>query len=69
MGIDCTLNGQELGVETPFIDEIMEGASSTRGKQILKGEKISLEQCLSGTCAMGFPPTCDFGAIMDVKDF
>ena len=47
----------ELGVETPFIDEIMEGASSTRGKQILKGEKISLEQCLSGTCAIGFPPT------------
>ena len=57
--------GQELGVETPFIDEIIEWAGSVRGEKFLKDGKVDLEYCLSGRQVTGIPPT--YG-IIDVKE-
>lgn len=48
--------GQELGVKTPFIDEIIEWAQEIRGEGFLKDGKIDLEYCLQNPKLTGIPP-------------
>ena len=57
--------GQELGVKTPFIDEVIEWAGSIRGEKFLKDGKIDLDYCLQDIGKTGIPPA--YG-ITDVKD-
>ena len=54
--------GQELGVETPFIDEIIEWAGKIRGEKFLKDGKVDIGYCQTTS---GIPPV--YG-ITDVKN-
>ncbi|KAL3797705.1 hypothetical protein HJC23_000250 [Cyclotella cryptica] len=60
--------GQELGVETPFIDEIIEWVGSIRGEKFLKDGKVDLEYCLSGSHTTGIPPAYGIKSVMDILD-
>ncbi|KAL3782169.1 hypothetical protein ACHAWO_004015 [Cyclotella atomus] len=60
--------GQELGVETPFIDEIIEWAGSIRGEKFLKDGKVDLDYCLSGSQSNGIPPAYGIDSVMDILD-
>ena len=60
--------GQELGVETPFIDEIIQWAGSVRGEKFLKDGKVDQEYCLSGRQVTGIPPTYGINDVKDILD-
>ena len=60
--------GQELGLETPFIDEIIEWAGSIRGEKFLKDGKVDIEYCLSGSQSTGIPPAYGITSVMDILD-
>jgi hypothetical protein len=60
--------GQELGVETPFIDEVIEWAGKIRGEKFLKDGKVDLEYCLSGSQTTGIPPAYGIMSVMDILD-
>lgn len=56
--------GQELGVETPFIDEIIEWAGSISGEQYLVEGKVDL----SAARATGIPPSYGIDNVADILD-
>ena len=56
--------GQELGVETPFIDEIIEWAGSISGEQYLVEGKVDL----SAARATGIPPSYGIYHVADILD-
>jgi opine dehydrogenase len=58
--------GQELGVDTPFIDEIIEWAGSLRCEKFLKDGKIDLDYCL--TANTGIPPAYGITDVRDILD-
>jgi len=64
--------GQELGVETPFIDEIILWAGKIRGEQFLKDGKVNLELCGAltpgGLKTTGIPPTYGIHDVKDILD-
>jgi len=60
--------GQELGVQTSFIDEVIEWAGSIRGEKLLKDGKVDLEHCLSGCQTTGIPPTYGINDVNDILD-
>lgn len=60
--------GQELGVETPFIDEIIEWASSIRGEHFLKDGKVDLVHCMLGRQKTGIPPAYGIDDVMNILD-
>ena len=63
--------GQELGVETPFIDEIIQWAGKIRGEQYLKDGKVNLELCgalTPGLKTTGIPPTYGIHDVKDILD-
>jgi len=60
--------GQELGVATPFIDEIIEWAGSIRGEKFLKDGKIDLDYCLKDKSKTGIPPAYGIANVRDILD-
>ena len=60
--------GQELGVETPFIDEIIQWVGSIRDEEFLKNDKVDLEYCLSDRHATGIPPAYGINNVQDILD-
>ncbi len=61
--------GQEFGVETPFIDEIIEWAGSLRGEHFLfKDGKIDLEYCLKDIDKTGIPPAYGITDVHQILD-
>lgn len=60
--------GQEFGVETPFIDEIIEWAGSLRGEHFLKDGKIDLEYCLKDIGKTGIPPAYGVHDVRQILD-
>mmetsp|Transcript_3826 Transcript_3826/g.5879 ORF Transcript_3826/g.5879 Transcript_3826/m.5879 type:complete len:386 (-) Transcript_3826:2502-3659(-) len=60
--------GQEFGVETPFIDEIIEWAGSLRGEHFLKDGKVDLEYCLKDIGKTGIPPAYGINDVQQILD-
>ncbi|KAL7551267.1 hypothetical protein ACHAWF_014461 [Thalassiosira exigua] len=60
--------GQELGVETPFVDEVIAWAGSIRGEKFLKDGKVDLDYCLAGRQTTGIPPTYGINDVNDILD-
>lgn len=60
--------GQELGVETPFIDEIIEWAGSIRDEHYLKNGKVDLDYCLGSHSRTGIPPVYGINDVMKILD-
>lgn len=60
--------GQEFGVETPFIDEIIEWAGSLRGEHFLKDGKVDLEYCLKDIGKTGIPPAYGITDVQQILD-
>jgi hypothetical protein len=60
--------GQELGVKTPFIDEVIEWAGLIRGEKFLKDGKIDLAYCLKDIGKTGIPPAYGITDVRDILD-
>ena len=60
--------GQEFGVDTPFIDEIIEWAGSLRGEHFLKDGKVDLEYCLKDIGKTGIPPAYGINDVQQILD-
>lgn len=60
--------GQELGVETPFIDEIINWAQGIRNEGFLKDGKIDLDYCLKESKKTGIPPAYGITSVKDILD-
>lgn len=60
--------GQELGVKTPFIDEVIQWAGSIRGEKFLKDGKVDLEYCLRDCHTTGIPPAYGIYDVNDILD-
>ncbi|KAL9178775.1 hypothetical protein ACHAXT_003906 [Thalassiosira profunda] len=60
--------GQELGVATPFIDEICQCVGTIRDETYLKDGKVDLEYCLANPSLTGIPPAYGINDVMDILD-
>lgn len=60
---------EELGVETPFIDEIITWAQNLRGETFLTDDgKINKDFCLKGKFTSGIPPSYGINSVDGILD-
>lgn len=61
--------GQELGVQTPFIDEIIAWAGTLRNEQFLTEDgKVDLVYCMTTVHKTGIPPAYGINNVEDILD-
>ena len=60
--------GQELGVETPFIDEILVWAGEISGKNYLVDGKINKDYCSPDCLSTGIPPSYGITNVNEILD-